>query len=747
MSISLAARLLRRVILVLSILFAVGQAGLDYDTYKVVKETIRVTRDGETRDSVRLSYALTRLGPVTLEASSLTLTSHGSYLSVLEEATLTGNVENRPRDITGDFLLQGTLPIPPLAAVHGLAALHGDTLFQARLRKAAYSLNDVFFDTATLAATLDSRVAFLQRLGDQSFEATFSKLTLGEPVRVRIAYDIPFPGAPGATLRVPVLFHPTGTPPRQCQITFFEAAEGAPPVQWLGPAGRVTLTTSGTHTFAYQDGFVLRRDEPPGIPAALQSTTLESGALKGNYLLFKAGLADSLMDELTQPLEVAFLWRWNPPYGFVEIRDGLKTLSPLGETVALEARAMREILLEMGPRGHRFGLLHSEPGRDVAFFPPAEAGSAGYRDLLAYLERFTEQRLYADYKDYRDDRPDWAITPWTDSGQTIRSRQEFLAALGRIRGGFSDRPGTLRHVEMLGFGSAPPTLIDLKDPKAVEAVLDSTTLANLNASWLGVDLAEAGRLAANAALRPLKIESPLAAGLPPLLFPVFRPSTVEYRAFTPARSHAVVMPFDVRSERHALIKSAGPFADSLQLQGIDALGRRTRVLTLRPRTRTSPDDTGLARLWAADPDRIAEASEADLGMRYGILTKGSYWGAGVGDAYLDPSGAPSVGLARLPKVVRGAGSPAAGFRVLGGHLLIADPGAGRASPGRDGARLDVFDPMGRLLLSLDLSRYRRDGGFAVPLEMLRRLAAARVVVVLRGAGRPVPFTLALGGRP
>ncbi|MEO7423535.1 MAG: hypothetical protein ABI036_00005, partial [Fibrobacteria bacterium] len=240
-----------------------GRAALDFDTYRIIENTVQVTHDGTTTDSTRITYELTRLGSTSLEASSLTITSHGSYLAVVEEAVLTGNVENRPREITKDFLLQGSLPIPPLAAVHYLAAIHGDTIYNAKLLKSVYSLDDTFFDTTALRVTLNARVAFLQQLTDRSFEATFSKLSLGEPVRVRIEYDLPFPGGPGASIHVPVLFHPSGQPPRQSQITFFEKARDLPPLQWISDNGRVTLDDSGTHTVQYQKEFQFRRDENP----------------------------------------------------------------------------------------------------------------------------------------------------------------------------------------------------------------------------------------------------------------------------------------------------------------------------------------------------------------------------------------------------------------------------------------------------------------------------------------------------
>ncbi|MDB5047396.1 MAG: hypothetical protein JWO30_467 [Fibrobacteres bacterium] len=739
---SFHAKLAFRTGVALACALGTGRAALDFDTYRIIQDRIKITRSGVTTDSIRTTYELTRLGSTSLEASSITLTSHGGYLSVTEEATLTGNVENRPHDITQDFLLQGSLPIPPLAAVRSLSAIHGDTLFHAKLRKMTYSLNDSFLDTVSMQATLDNRVAFLQQLTDVGFEATFSKLSLGEPVRVRIEYDIPFPGAPGASLRIPVLFHPSGTPPRQAQITFFEKAEGLPAVQWLSDNGRVTLNDAETHTVQYQSEFLFRRDESPKTVASMQATTFESGAFKGNYLLFKGGLNDSLMNILSRPLEVAFLWRWNPPYNFVEIRDGLKTLSASGQMAALEARTLKQIILEFAPRGHRFGLLRSAPGSADDYFAPAEAGSEGYGKLLAYLDQFTEQRLYADYKDYKDGTLPWAATAWTDSGEIVKSQKEFLAVLARIRGGFSDRPEALRHIEMIGLGSSPSTLIDLKDPKQLEAAIDSTTLSNVLASWPGVDLGQALQLKANATLRPLDVNSPLAAGLPPLLFPVFQPTSVEYRAFTPARSHAVVLPFSLSAQREAMIKAESPFGDTVQLQGIDALGRKTRIFTLTPRMLRAQADSSMARLWAADPDRISEASEVDIGMRYGILTKGSYWGAGIGDATLYQGGTVPPGTPILPKLVH-AGSGQS-FRVENGFLRLDAAAMGRDLYGK-APRLEIYDLRGRMVASFSLADFRSANGFAIPIEFLRRLGHSGLVLILRGAGRVQPFSLTFGG--
>jgi hypothetical protein len=727
--------------LVLTVGLNLGMAALDFDTYRIINETFRVNRRGESVDSTRTTYELSRLGSTSLEASSLTLTSYGSYINVIEEATLTGNIEHRPHDITQDFLFQGSLPIPPLAAVRSLSAIHGDTVFQAKLRKMTYSLNDVFFDTASLKTTLNSRVAFLQQLSDISFEATFSKISLGDPIRVRIVYDIPFSGAPGATLRIPVLFHPSGNAPKQSQITFYEKARELPELQLLRASGRITLDDSGTHTFEYQNEFQLRRNENPKTIASLQTTTFESGKFKGNYLLFKTGLNDSLMNLLSRPLEVTFLWRWNPPYNFVGVQNGLKTISPLGQLVATEARTLRQIILELSPRGHRFGLMRSAPGFEDTLFAPAEEGKAEYKKILAYLDQFTEERIYADYKDFKNDKPEWAVSNWSDSGEIVKSRQGFLSNLGRIRKAFSNRPVALQHIEVIGFGSAPASIIDLKDPKFIEAIIDSVTLSNVLAPWLGVDMVSALRLKANDFLRPLVINSPLANGLPPLLFPVFQPTSVEYRTFTASRSHAVVLPFSMNAEREAIIKAESPFEDTVQLQGIDALGHNTRIFTFKPRMQRSQADSSLARIWAADPDRIAEVSEVDMGMRYGILTKGSYWGAGIEDGIFI---APDLeGTPILPKTFQ-AGSGHT-FQLSQGFLRIESLNGFMGARGRH-PKLDVYDVRGRLLLSLSLEKYLSPDGFAIPVDILNRLGQSRIFLVLRGSNRLQSFSLNLGIR-
>jgi hypothetical protein len=82
------------------------------------------------------------------------------------------------------------------------------------------------------------------------------------------------------------------------------------------------------------------------------------------------------------------------------------------------------------------------------------------------------------------------------------------------------------------------------------------------------------------------------------------------------------------------------------------------------------------------------------------------------------------------------------FRVRGGQLVFAS-----GAPAAAGGWLDVFDLRGRWLGRIDLAPFRTGSGFAIPLDRLARFGASRLVLILRGAGKARPFTLALGGRP
>jgi hypothetical protein len=706
---------------------SVAQAVLDFHSYRAVDSR----------------YELTRLGSSSLESSTLTVTSQGGYLQVVEEAILTGNLEVRPNDITQDFLLQGTLPLPPLAAVHALTVYHGDTAFSANFKKMVYSVNEVFFDSTVLQTTLNSRVAFFQQLTDDVYEMTLAKLSLGEPVRVRIAYVLPFPGAPGTSVQVPVLFHPSGLAPRNVQITFYEAESGRslPPVQWLSPQGRVSLNHQATHTLAYQSAYVLRRDEAPQTQVTLQSTHFETGRFKGHYLLFKSGLSDSLMTLLSRPLETVFFWRWNAPYDFITRVDGLKALSSNGHMAVLQARAIKQAMQELGKRGHKVGLYHSRTDKpDVFLTPKATTDNA----LYAYLDGFDEIGIFEAFKNHQDTTLPWAPSAWQDSSAYAKSQAHFLATVGQIKQALTQQSGVLTHIEMLGIGFGEPGTHALTDSSRLEEILGETTMAQVLASWPGVNLNRILRTQTNQNLRPVQITG-WGAGLPPLLFPVFQPTTVEYRVFSNGHSHSLVMPFQQSAERQAMIKANSTFADSVHLLGTDALGGKTRILTLSPRQIRRSQDSGLARLWAADPNRVAESLESDLGMRYGILSKASFFAASVGEGRFEASWE-SETIPVLPK--RFISRPQSRFWVAGGHLRIT-----HASHWTQ-PMLELYDMRGRLLLRINLAEYWDGQAFVVPLERLKALSAGsiaskgglRVTAVLRFAGRNQTFTFNLAGQ-
>ncbi len=709
-------------------------AALNYQTYVIQQNDNYVFRDSQYVDSISYSYVLTPLGSVSLEAPALTITSKGSYLDIVEEGTLSGNIDNRPNNSTLDFLFQGSLPIPPNAAVRGLEVYHDDTLFVSTLKPMTYSLNNVFTDSAALATSLNGRVAFLQQLSDQGFEATFAKVALGQPITVRIRYELPLPGSPSAPISIPLIFQPSGEAPKTVNITFFEDDSTAAPFQWMGSSGPVTLHDKDIQTVPYSPSFTFQRVQPPHTLATLQTSDFSSGDWSGHYLLLNAGLNDSIMTLLSHPMETVFLWRWNNPANFVTTDGtGLKTLSAQGLLAVSEAQYMRQLAVELGARGHRFGLLHVIDGRDSVFFPPAGENDSGFTRLLAYLNGSSSQNLFSAYQNAKTGKPGWAPVTWTDSNSISQSQADFLSALNKIQKSYENQ-SDLHHIIMLGTGDVTSTAYDLTQATVVQTILDSTTIVNYNAEWPGVDLGNALAIV-NAA--PLQLYSSVAAppsGLYYLSFPIFQPSSVEYLSFTQNRVHAVVMPFADDAQTQAVMKATTPFGDSLELQGIDALGRNTRLLTLMPHFTDVAQDSGLARLWAADPNRIFENSESSLGMRYGILSKEAYLSAGEGTGILTgPDGNPIIAVKAASSFTR---SPA--FQISMDYVVIN-------VPLQSNMVLQVFDLRGRLLFVLPLDAYRFQNGFRIPLSLFRNLGMNHVTLRLLSQGRTYATTLWLGG--
>jgi hypothetical protein len=160
-------------------------------------------------------------------------------------------------------------------------------------------------------------------------------------------------------------------------------------------------------------------------------------------------------------------------------------------------------------------------------------------------------------------------------------------------------------------------------------------------------------------------------------FPSFEPATVEWRLYHDQGSQIIPMPFQAGAVRQALAKTDARYADSLTLQGVDRKGDPTRRLKILPKIFHRDSDSSLARCWAADPNRIADFPETDLGMRYGILSKGSYFQAAESDGIeIDGNTWPN-GNPTLPSSVRKKSQASSqknlSGKISGGQFLIDLP--------------------------------------------------------------------------
>jgi hypothetical protein len=109
---------------------------------------------------------------------------------------LSGNVSQLDmKNMTENYMIKGTIPVPRKAAVTGLLTWKYETCYKAQLHPSKYNYDVSYLDSITLTKSLDSKVALLQQHSETLYEATFSHVALGERKHVRIRYLLPNTGS------------------------------------------------------------------------------------------------------------------------------------------------------------------------------------------------------------------------------------------------------------------------------------------------------------------------------------------------------------------------------------------------------------------------------------------------------------------------------------------------------------------------------------------------------------------------
>ncbi len=681
-------------------------------------------------DSLR--YRQIKLGSVQLEISEIHITPKGAYLDIVEDAWVSPNIStSQIPDLTGDYLLKGTVSVPAKAAVAGLHTWKSNTLFRARLRPSIIDFDVTFLDSATLKTSLNSRVAQLQKLNETEYSITFTKVDLGERKHVRIRYLLPNTGNGKAQYAIPVLFHsPYSSTPRFVKFTVL-ADSLKHPYTVNTQSGIIQLTDSSSNMIPYQK--LIPLSYAPETYSTIHKTQFLSGEYAGTYLLLNTSIPDSVFMNLSNPMETVFIWRWNKPYNFITIENQKKALSSHCYTVLEQVRTIKETIEILAKRGHRCGFIHSIEQKQPIVFPICSTNDSNYVRMMEYLGTYNEQYMYDTYKDQTNQIPDWIVIESPNSTTIENARAEFLSILQSSKGMYSVLPNILKHMVINTFITVPKS-INVVTPEYIDSSMSGITIDATNTSWRGVDPSYIIPGVADQNLYKWNN----------FYFPAFQPAALNLKINNSFQPYSFPLAIDAESFSIS-IKASYPWDSTLLWEGYDHLGNSIGNTMSNPLIFDMPSDSGLVKVWARDEDHTCESEETNLGARYGIVTKAMYLRATINDT----SNEFTNGISFLkedeivPVKVIPQNKPGfiLSYKYMNGNLSLLF--AQKYNP----TKLSVFDVKGRKLLTVQLARYKTGSNkFLIPIKnLINRLGTNFLIVNIRGTNINKTFTLICGG--
>jgi hypothetical protein len=654
-------------------------------------------------------YDLVQIGRVSLENVEMTLVAHGAYLDVTQDAWISGNLENTTyTGLTNQYVMNGTFSLPVNAVVVGMSQEWQGRYYKCQLYPAKYEQAQSFTDSATLVASLRSSLGLLQQNTTTSYNVMLTQFAVGEVRHVRIRYLLWQTSHAGAPLNAPILFNSQIYNPQYVKFHF--SAAGQPQSFSVETSsGKVLLNEQAVFQAAYRSSF----DFTPQVrdSSAVLISGFPSGDWSGYYMALNARVADTVFKKLSRPLEAAWLWRWNKPFQFVT-RDynGLKTLSTQGQQLADQARAMKTAMDTLVLRGYRVSLRISREGEPLQTFSLGGSGDASWKALRSYLDTLDEQHIFAAYP-VAPSTPSWVPTQVGAASQTSAAVQEFRDAITAIRANFSTDTVTLKHVLVMSVGTPLLTSTGYTSENAAQD-FSGLTVDFHQSMWAGIP---------EGTITSLPGQSQLFSWLG-FLFPQFVPVSVNLKVRNGTQAFGFTLNPQSQQTFSALLKSSTAWGTTLEWVGLDKNGRSLRSVQTNPSVLNIDLDSGLAKLWAGNPNRVSETTESNLTYRYGIVTKEAVLRASVGD----PSSSSSdltflstteihapVGLRALSRPPRATIAYHAGAHEL---LLFTPILSGSAF-------LEIRDAAGRLVVRLRLNAYQESPGvYRVPLpESLGRM--------------------------
>jgi hypothetical protein len=467
----------------------------------------------------------------------------------------------------------------------------------------------------------------------------------------------------------------------------------------------------------YQSSFALTSDTNES--SVVQLTTFASGAWQGNYLLLNTLIPDTVIGELSQPLETVFLWRWNAPQTFTQSNNQAISLSGYGQTAIAQAQSISQVISLLTSRGQKAGLVHSIQNKAPKVFPLSLKNDPNFIQLQAYLAQFNAAYFLTGGSSGDYSRPSWAPQEVQASIIVDSTRHELFHSISLSVGLYSTQNGVLHHLVIVSAGPIKDASITISTAE-LDSLLKNTTCDASSAQWQGADFTS--------------VQTQNLQYYAGYFFPFFEPNTISLRITHGTENYTFPLAPESNNTLALSAKSQTPWDTLLEWTGFNSAGKKIASVTSIPLINKVNLDSGVVKIWAGDPNRLSDNQEENIGGVYGIVTKGFGLQASFQNIVAKPGKTISyladsqivMPVAVVSKHSSVMALPSRfSFHLRDGCLFLNLPVIG------NDCTLVIVDMMGRCLLKINLASFGFAGKYRVPIKQMladrfSRLYCARI---------------------
>jgi hypothetical protein len=399
-------------------------------------------------------------GKVNLTYSRMIVHLGPQWIDVEEEAEL----QVVPTWETGlpNWMVEGTLILPKGAAITGCMLWNNDTLLMGKLRgrSSAQAIFDSLVPPPVLAVGRDPLL--VEQLSDSTYGLHLFPFAANGSRRLRLRYLVPrLPGDSGVSLKPLFANSVNGTLPAQFRLKIRGELAGATLVT-AGLSWPVEPPSSELIDLDRNRAIQLKWPNKSGGLQRGVRGHIDSGAWKGDYVLYTGKVPDSILAKANLKSETVVLWKWIQPNSFVSscydystYSYTAKCLNAYGSLAIQQAGKIDEIATNLAGAGNKVGLLADLSLTDsVTKFPLADSGSIGFRRMRTWLASIDQNFLLSNIAASSGG----SGTGTLDNVQASRLRQSFRTNIREAATFYSADSGILRHLLVVTVGPEAPSL-------------------------------------------------------------------------------------------------------------------------------------------------------------------------------------------------------------------------------------------------------------------------------------------------